>query len=311
MTVRSFSLRQNPAYRPGDSRWWCIGAVRLVALTACVFVVGACRAPVPKQPLSPVVPVVTPGAAVPSYWTLSRDWLAREFVVEQHAEIMTTTESGVSSDSVSLVVEVSLRETPDRGAVGRVLSARFAAPGSGEVSIPGLLLPFAFLAPPRPAGEPLSPVVLPATEDPCTSPSQVALSVVRDLLFSLPDSVYVGLTWSDSGEFIACRDGARLTGTSQRDFRVASYEASGDLNHGVLLIDRNASTAFSGNVARRADTTRVEGTGFGTTQLVVDAHSGSLVSSAGMSQLDVVVSTATRVESARQVSTSRAIPRRP
>ena len=67
-----------------------------------------------------------------------------------------------------------------------------AAPGMSPAAMPGLVLPYAFLAAGVPLGAQYLPVGQPSIADPCTAPVHVAFASVRDLLIRAPDSLRVG-----------------------------------------------------------------------------------------------------------------------
>ncbi len=306
MTVRSLVLRQNPAYRLGDSLP-SLGRLLVVA-TVAVLALASCRGPVPRQPVSPQ-PLPSPPARVePSFWTPAPDNAPLEYVFEQHARFVTVTDSGTLSDSGSLIVEASVRTTPTGELAGLIRSATVEAPGSSPASISGLAFPFAFGAP-RPAVG-TQPAPMPrgtSIADPCRAPFHVPLSALRDLIPALPDSVFLGHTWTDSGTYATCRDGAPLSVHSVRTFRLVSYQPGVD--GGALHIDRTSRLTIRGFVVRGDDTTYVDGSGSGMARVIVSARSGAIVSSDGTSTVEIVVRGVTKSERAQQNSVSRAYQR--
>lgn len=312
MTVRSSPLRQNPAYRPGDSHPLLPRRLFFRALAIVVLVVSACRSPIPQQPISVRGPDQPPDPVRQTSWVLTPSLLSRDYHIEQRATIVTTLDSGAAFvDSASIAVEATLREVGDGSSAGLIQSVVVTAPGLAPTSMPGLNVPFAFVAQ-RLSATPalqLTPLPRPVVRDPCESKSDVPLGVLRDFLIVPPGVLAIGGTWSDSGSYITCRDGARLNVFSRRTFHVAAHDTSG--GRGVLLVDRRSVTDLEGRVVRGEDTTRVSGSGTGTMRLVLDASSGSIISADGAGFLDVLVRGSTREERARQTFVSTAVLRVP
>ena len=303
MIIRSCWLRQNPAYRSGNSlpvfRWFLLVATAL-----------ACRGRVPEQAISPPHPQPAPMDETPRSWVLRPGLLAREYRIEQRARVTTAIDStGPQTDSSSLVVDASVRTIPSSGLTGLIRSVMVGALGTGSVALPGVVLPYAFAAAETRPGAQSSPVGRPAPADPCTSPDQVPLSVIREVLVRAPDSLSLGREWSDSGTFPVCRDGVRLDVNSKRHFKVTGYERLGGA--GVLIVTRAGVTALGGLAVRGEDTTRVEGSGTNAMRYVLDAATGEVLSATGTGSLDLVVRGARRSQRALQTSAVHVLLRAP
>jgi hypothetical protein len=229
--------------------------------------------------------------------------LTREFSIDQRAVFTTTTDSGTASDSTSLLVELSFRRTADGGAAGLLRSAALSASGGTPVPFPGVVASTAFFAPPSARGVLSVPAVRGGRADPCRSPADVPLAVVRDLLIQVPDTLRVGTTWSDSGSFDTCRDGAVITASSRRSFRARQFVP--DTAGGSFVVDRTSRMTVRGAAIRGEDTTYIEGTGTGTMSLRLDARSGAVISAEGTSELDLAVRGRTKTERARQAGRAR------
>src|SRR5262245_17548514 len=178
MIVRGLTLRQNPAYRPGDSR-----------LLLALVVVAACAQPIPRQEPTPAPAPVVIAAPGPVAWRIVPSLTAREYVIEQRAIVQTTTDSGTFHDTTGISTEVSLRQTAEGGASGLLRSALLVAPGAAPSPLSGLTLPLAFSVPTvakSVLGVPSIRTVSGAPMDPCRSPAEAALSSVRELLVRPP-----------------------------------------------------------------------------------------------------------------------------
>jgi hypothetical protein len=253
----------------------------------------------PAPPPPPAV-VETPAQSV---WPIAPSALTREFFVDQRASLTTATDSGTFSDSTSVVVEFSYRRTADGGAAGLIRSAAVGAPGVPAAPVPGVPAPLAFTVPPASRGALPAPSVRGARTDPCRSPADIPLAVVRDLTMRVPDTLRVSTSWSDSGSFDTCRDGAVLLMTLRRDFRVREFLP--DTAGGILVVDRSSRTTVRGAAIRGDDTTHIEGAGTGTMTIRLDARSASLVNAEGTSDLELVVRGRTKTERARQSGRAR------
>ena len=303
MIIRSCSLRQNPAYRSGNS----LPLFRWLLLVAAA---SACRGRVPEQAISPPSPQPTPVEAMPTSWVLRPGLLSREYRIEQRARVAVVLDSAApQADSTSIVVDASVRNAPPTGLTGLIRSVMVGALGTGPVVFPGVVLPYAFTAAePRP-GVQVSLSGRPVSSDPCASPAQVPLSVIRDLLVRPPDSLSLGREWSDPGAFSVCRDGVRLDAQSKRHFKVTGYETLGGT--GFLLVARTGVTVFGGLSARGDDTTRVDGSGTNTMRYVLDSTTGDVVSASGTGALDLVVRGALQSQRAHQTSAIHVVLRTP
>jgi hypothetical protein len=301
MTVRSLVLLQNPAYRPGGSR-------TLQAFAAVLL--AACAPQIPRQEPAPVA--AAPAAEAPrvASWRIVPSLVAREYLIEQRAVILSTTDSGTFNDTTTVSTELSLRQTADGGASGLVRGVMLSSPGGVVAPFPGLPLPIAFGVPASSRGILGAPAMRPASgADPCRSPAEVPLGVIRELLVQLPDSVGIGTSWADSGSYRTCRDGAVLTVSTRRTFRLREFSVGRD--EGTLTIERSSRTTLRGSATRGDDTTSVEGMGSGTMTLVVHARTGALLSGEGVGTLEITIRGRTKMERARQTLQSRIARRTP
>ncbi|HVZ49611.1 MAG TPA: hypothetical protein VG916_12570 [Gemmatimonadaceae bacterium] len=243
---------------------------------------------------------------MPGYWRIQHDALARSFVIDHQGYAETATDSGTSRDSVALRVIATVRRTADGGVAGIVQSAVVRGPEGALTPLPGQSFPFAFSAAPYAGRGAPRLVVQPPAADPCATPAAAALLPVEDLLFSIPDSVFPGLTWSDSSVTPVCRSGVRLSVFVVRTFHCRGLPSS-DLTAG-LVIDRTSHAVVTATVVRGTDTTRVHGSGSGTMTLAVDPVTGALLGATGTSQLDLTVRSATKIQQSRQTATIRISP---
>lgn len=141
MIIRSNTLRQNPAYRPGNSR-----SIRWGILTASTLL--ACYTRVPEQTIA-IPPAAKPPDAplVASVWTPRPGALAREYLVENSARVVTTTGSGSTDDSTAIVIQASIRQVAGGGFAGLLRDIVVSSPSVARTQMPGVVLPYPFAAP--------------------------------------------------------------------------------------------------------------------------------------------------------------------
>lgn len=275
-----------------------------------VAAVAACRGQVPEQAISPPTPRPEPVADTPGSWVLHPGSLAREYRVAQRARVTVTLDSvGPQADSTSIVVEASVRNVPPSGFSGLLRSATVVAFGAGPAAFSGIVFPYAFTSTDQRPGVQSSLTGRVVSADPCASPAQVPLGVVRDVFVHAPDSLSLGREWSDSGAFPACRDGVRLEVSSRRRFTVTGYERLAGA--GVLHVTRTDSTLFRGLSVRGDDTTRVYGSGTSVLRYLLDATTGDVLSASGTGSLDIVVRGALKSQRAHQTNAVRVLLRAP
>lgn len=297
MTVRSFALRQNPAYRPGISLF---GPLAVVASTLGV----ACNTSVPRQTVQPPAPIPVATPASSSSWRPSPDLLAHSYSIEQRAQV-TTLAGGVSStDSTILLVDASLRRTPEGGVAGIVDGVRIGSSGARLRTPDGMPLPLAVVARPFSTGQ--SPTFnvsgAPALAS-CPSPVSSALGALRDLVMRMPDSLVVGTSWSDSGRATGCAGAGVLAIDAVRTYVVTGHVAAGvsdSVPDEHLIVRRTTHLTLSGEVARNADTTVISGQGTGALTFLVSTTTGNILAGSGTSTVNVSVRSTLREEIARQ-----------
>jgi hypothetical protein len=270
-----------------------------------VSVLAGCAPTIPRQPLGTAPAAAAPpiDAAAPSTWLVRRSQLSAEYRIDQEAQVVTDDSSHPLSDSVRLSIDASLRFTGASGSAGLIRSAMLRTSGGIETPLPGVVFPLAY------STAPFSPRSQPAftsarsVRDGCGDVDPPVLSPLRDVLFAVPDTIRLGMMWSDSGRYRTCRDGVPLDVTSRRDFSVVAVRTRGALD--VLILRRRGIVAVRGFAARGTDTTWVLGTGASTMDLELDAPVLRLRAAVGEGSLDLTIRGARRTEHAREQFRSR------
>ncbi len=306
MTVRSVTLRQNPAYRPGIS----------LLPPACAVAWGlllACAPPVPRQQVSPAV--TFPEQAVPlSSWKPTRDLLARDYTIEHRALLTIGMPGAETRDSAVIRVDASLRRTADGGFGGVISAIAIGGTGNAGQAAAGLSFPFAVAAPPATL-QPLPAFVagLPAAAASCPSPVPAALNALHDLTIPLPDSLYVGASWTDSVGTVACAGDIEIPMAAGRIYTVMRHADAGSVDSLPLdhvAIRRTSRVTINTNVFRDGDTTFVLGQGTSAITFLVATQTGDVLAGYGTANLQITARSATQQEQAAQASTVRLWQRR-
>lgn len=302
MTVRSFALRQNPAYRPG------ISPFARIAVLVSGFGLG-CGSAVPRQAVQPpaAAPVAVPASAL--RWRPSPDLLAHSYSVDQRARVMTVAAGISSSDSTILLLDASLRRTPNGGLAGIIDGVRTGSSDAVLQSPAGLPLPLAFVAPPFPPGRgPVFSANGATALESCPSAASSALNALRDLVIRTPDSLFVGASWSDSGRTTSCAGSDRLSIDGARTYVVTGHVAAGvsdSVPDDHLIVRRTTRLTLAGQVIRNADTTVISGQGTGTATFLISTATTNVLRGSGTSTVDLLVRSALREETARQSAVLR------
>jgi hypothetical protein len=297
MTIRSFSLRQNPAYRPGFS---------LSPLAALLLVTApvACVRRVPETVLAGAPAAPAPVVARPARWAPKPTGTAADYVVEVDGALTIDDAAGPSRDSTALRLTASVRRAAGTGFSGVVRAVTVRSPGMNTpVALPRIPLPAPYSANASIGVSP-APTSRLATANSCDGNLGVALTVLRELLFVAPDTVSLGSSWTDSSTYRTCRDGIPLDVASQRRFTVerAVPDSAGRV---ALVIVRRSTASYRGWGARGDDTTWVAGRASSELRYRVDAATGEPWSAEGAGSLELEVRSGTTRQRATQVSSTR------
>jgi hypothetical protein len=263
----------------------------------------ACHARVPEQTIS-AAPVTLPRSETPAVdtWTPRPGALSREYVIENRARVVTTTDSGSVDDSTSIAITASVRHVAGGGFAGLLRDITVSAPGVAPAPLAGAVLPYAFSASLAGLGAQYSPTGRTGA-DPCSPGAHGALATLRELLVRMPDTLRIGRVWADSGMYVTCRAGISLEVSSRRAFRLTGFELRPE--GGVLLVARTATTTVRGIAVRGDDTTRIDGSGSSVLRYDVDAATGEVLGATGTGSLDITVRGRVRMERARQTNAIR------
>ena len=282
------------------ARW----LVPVAAITAT-----ACRPPVPEQTRP------RPATTLPAPATSARrtQWLLRPstgrvaYLLENNTILSIREDSALRVDSVASQTEASftggLRGTRISG---QVLAYSVSMGGQPSVVPPGLGLPFPFLAT---SSEPGGQVrfVAPAAS-PCAAPALGVAQSMRDLWFSVPDTLRIGSVWRDSARVANCRDQVPFFSSVVRTFRVVAVGVS-DARE-LLTVVRISTVVIRGDGAQSREPVTLSGSGGGELTYQLDVDAGEIVAAQGLATTELTLRGKVRTQVVRQSSVLR-IVRRP
>lgn len=227
--------------------------------------------------------------------------------VSQKVSIVTTAvvaitgDNAVRTDTLHTVLGASYVQTANRQRIDGLLSDfRFAA-GSTPLAVPaGLQL-----------GRPFSADVqapnkhyvfrLPAENSACTDATLSSLQGMHEAWIPVPDTLALGLVWSDTLRTITCRDRIMLRVTAVRRFRVrrATVDSAGRV---LLAIERTTSGKLAGAGEQFGEALGIAGESTGTLLYSFDTSEGRLLHADGNSVLTFALTSRRRSQTARQES---------
>lgn len=153
--------------------------------------------------------------------------------------------------------------------------------GSAALGAPaGLVLPLVYAAE-QPERDQQPRLSLPSPEE--CNPAAAALSALRELWISPPDTLRVGLEWADSAQYVTCRDSVALAVVSVREYRVLGAEERGGST--VVLVARRSTTRMSGSGAQLGEPLEITAVGLSEMRLELTLDGGAIVAGSGESEL--------------------------
>jgi hypothetical protein len=111
------------------------------------------------------------------------------------------------------------------------------------------------------------------------------------------------MTWSDSTTATLCNGSILTTSITSRSFRVI-----GEVSRGIL-IERRERTTSTGDGAQGQHRLKLQTSGRGNAQLIIDAQTGTLLESTGVYTASVVVTTSGRNQQFTQTTRERIVIR--
>lgn len=185
------------------------------------------------------------------------------------------------------------QHVPERIA-GSITEFRVSFGGSAALEAPPRLsMPVRYAAESGGASE--QPLLTIPRPDECgVGASASALSALRELWVSPPETLFVGRTWRDSTSYVTCRDSIPLTVTSTRAFRVLGAESRD--GETFVRIARRSTTHLLGNGTQFGEPLQLEAEGVGEMLLELALDGGAIRSGAGESELRVEMRGRRRVQ---------------
>lgn len=245
----------------------------LAALAACGgrAATGPLPTPVPDAP-PPVAPAPATTAPAPPPRALSYAPGSYRYSLQSEA-VTTALDGDRRTDTTATRMVVSLRIQPGDAGQLRVLGTvdSFTVRGTSGATSPSVApLPFELAM--SPSGQIATPPVDSAGA--CATPTSVPLTLVRELIVSVPVALAPGATWEDSVRVTTCRAMVPVTTRSIRQSRLEWVgvppelaRRSGDAAYRVV---RSVSTTVSADSRAAGRQVAVSGAGEGTSAFLLD-----------------------------------------
>ena len=265
-------------------------AALLSALLSALLVAG-CASPAARG-RAPDAPV---RAAIEQLSPRSERWLVRASEASHVTELrvkgtlVSTVDSVARVDTLAALLRTTwTHSAPPTGAPeipsrisGAVDEYRVAFGGGAALGVPAaLVLPLVYAA--EWTGRGQQPrITLPNAEE--CAPAAAALSALRELWVSPPATLYAGLEWADSSQYVTCRDSVVVGVTSVRTYRVIGAEERGGST--VVQVLRRSTTQMSGSGTQLGESLEITAEGSGEMRLDLTLDGGAIVAGAGESEL--------------------------
>ena len=278
--------------------------IRFVACVIAAFT-AACTRSQPTVSTSPepaVTPATTPGVILPGQrsWSFpSLDPAPRRYISEEKTtiELRSDTSPRRDSFSVSTSFTVQASSSPSRPRVtGTIESVSFQPERPREESDSLTAFPLSFagrltsggLVLDSVAGQPLTAFTN------CTLGALNRISTVQRTLMTLPATLTVGQSWTDSSTVPACSGTIPVQLTAVRTYTVAGESRTS--RGAVIAIERTDRIRASGEGAQGQHriTLRAEGSGAG--RMYLDPETGTLLETDGKQRTELAVGASGRIE---------------
>ncbi len=137
----------------------------------------------------------------------------------------------------------------------------------------------------------------------CSNEAFSIAAAVQRAVLAVPSFLRKGMTWSDSTTAILCNGSILTTSITSRSFRVIGETGRG------ILIERQERTTSTGDGAQGQHRLRLQTSGKGNAQLIIDDQTGILLESTGVHTASVVVTTSGRNQQFTQTTRERIVIR--
>ena len=266
--MRDASLRIRR--RPGR-----LTPVLLLLATACASGGRGASSPVVPE----VIPPVPPGT--PTSWSFGYAPGRYQYALTTDAAIQPQGDTIGGADTVRTATFISyaLERRGSRYDIsGTVDSATLAASGRMRRPIQQLLAaPLRFTAEASSTGEvgKFAAEVSPA----CDSPADPLLATARDLLITVPRSLTLGTTWTETTSSTVCRGEIPLTSKAVQRYEVQGADSVD--GRPAVRIRRTSEVTIEGRGEQRGQDIRVTGNGTAAMNLFISPESGTFLGGEG------------------------------
>lgn len=269
-----------------------IRALGAVVIAAALFY-GCATASVPESRVPEATrPTVEKDPLAPP-WRIHRTGQARTHSIQINTLLESRIDSTVSSDTfnVEMIVSSGSPSLAFPQIYSGTINSYMISLGADSVAVPSsLTLPVQFVTEQTTAQQPMA-IVRPLESD-CADPAGSIVSLLRDLWYTAPDSLYPGVSWQDSLETSICRDSIPLVVVTVRDFRVTGVLQRGGVT--AVSIERRTSTSVSGTGLQFGVPISLRGHGRGDMMLEVSLDGGQVIFASGDNELTLEMESARR-----------------
>ena len=207
---------------------------------------SACASGGGGRPTSAVVtsPAVA-GLNTAGPWRVGGPSGVERVIIETQATVTITDGLTVRTDTLHATLGASYNWATGslRRVDGQLTDYRVAIGSAVPATPAGLQIKRPFSANSRSASGAMT-FTLPAESSACTDPALSALQGLQDAWVSLPATLSVGQSWTDTVHTLSCRDRVSLHGTSVRRYQVRRAEVE-DTRRLIIIIERSARACSS------------------------------------------------------------------
>jgi hypothetical protein len=288
--------------------------IRYMAACVVVACAAACTRSQPTVSTSPepaVAPSTTPRVISQEQrsWSFSSPELtSRRYVSDEKTTIELQSDPSLKRDSFTVSTSFTVQASPSAGrprVTGTIESVSFQPDRPQEQSDSLTTFPLSFtgrltsggLVLDSVAGQPLTAFTG------CAPGALNRISTVQRTLMTLPATLTVGQTWTDSSTVPACSGTLPVQLTAVRTYTVAGESRTG--RGPVIVIERTDRIRASGEGAQGQHRITLRAEGSGTGRMYLDPATGALLETDGKQRTELAVGASGRIERFVQVVEER------
>jgi len=233
-------------------------------------------------------------------WPHGVSYATQGLTIATYAIVVVSGDNATRTDTLSATLDASYAWVRSAGlrVIGSLTNYRVAVGGGAAAAPAGLTPNRPFAAEESRAAGPLA-FTVPVASTACADPTLSTLQGLHDAWIPLPDTLRLGLEWSDTVQTLSCRDRLPVRGVNARQFRVQRA----DVENGrvILLIGRRSSGQLAADGEQFGEQVSLGGETTGAMHYVLDIASGLLLRANGTSSLELTFKSRRRNQRVKQV----------